>query len=339
MVKALSPSKLRTFPVDERMSQTRRAPTRRHQSRGLWAALGALLLTIGFRGAEELTEEHEFSSIDGGHQGTASSASGEPDGEGGAGPSGAPLMTGGEDAPILCKSDDPLDILFLGNSYTHYFDMPTLLEGIADSAGCRINAEMVAPGGSGLNLHAENGTTLTAIASRKWDAVVLQNFSQHPSQPVEAVRVKTFPSVKTLVDSIRANDPQTKIYYYVTWGRRDGDIQNCNRNKMVCTFDGHTEALHRGYSMYAEEFGGDLVDVGGAFAKIYRDERAPFSARQLYDRDGSHPSLRGSYLAASVFFAALYRTSPVGLSYPEDLTEEAARYIQRVAGSLPVSGA
>jgi hypothetical protein len=153
------------------------------------------------------------------------------------------------------------------------------------------------------------------------------------------VKSKTFPSVKKLVDSIHANDDHTRIYYYVTWGRRDGDVQNCKRHSMVCTFDGHTEALLRGYSLYSEQFGGDLVDVGGAWAKAYHDETAPFSSRQLYDPDGSHPSLRGSYLAASVFFTALYKVSPVGLSYPGGLSEETARYLQRVAGALPVSGA
>lgn len=311
---------------------------RRQQNRGLWGAFGAFLLTVGFSGADESAGAREFSTLDG-HQGTTSEDGAQESGEGGAGPAGAPLLVGGEAAPRLCKNDDVLDVLFIGNSYTHYFDMPTLLQGMAESAGCRMNTLMVAPGGSSLKLHANNGETLAALSSRKWDAVVLQNFSQLPSQPADVVRAKTFPYVKTLVDSIRESDPQTKVYYYVTWGRRDGDVRNCKSHNLVCTFDGHTEALQRGYSMYAEEFGGRLVDVGGAWAKAYRDERAPIRSRQLYAPDGSHPSLRGSYLAASVFFATLYSASPVGLSYPSGLTEETARYLQRVAGSLPVSGA
>ncbi len=252
---------------------------------------------------------------------------------------GAPLQTGGENAPLLCKSDEELDVLFIGNSYTHYFDMPTLLEGMAESAGCRLNAEMVAPGGSRLKLHSHNGQTLAAIGSRSWDYVVLQNFSQLPSQPVKDVKKKTFPHVRKLVEAIRHNDPNTEILYYVTWGRRDGDKANCGRHDAVCTFHGHAEALERGYSLYAEEFGGRLANVGGAWALAYRDPGAPFLPRQLYDPDGSHPSLRGSYLAASVFFATIYGMSPVGLSYPQGLTESTARYIQRVAGSLPHSGA
>jgi hypothetical protein len=33
----------------------------------------------------------------------------------------------------------------------------------------------------------------------------------------------------------------------------------------------------------------------------------------LHDRDQSHPTLAGSYLAACVFLAVLFRESPVGI--------------------------
>jgi hypothetical protein len=108
---------------------------------------------------------------------------------------------------------------------------------------------------------------------------------------------------------------------------------------MVCSFEGHTAALRQGYTMYAEEFGGQLADVGGAFARIDADRSRAFPRRKLYDPDGSHPSRHGSYLAASVFFATLFNASPQGLAYPKGLKERHARYIQRIAGQLPISGA
>ena len=108
---------------------------------------------------------------------------------------------------------------------------------------------------------------------------------------------------------------------------------------MVCTFEGHTAALQRGYGMYQEEFGGALANVGSAFLKVKRDKQSPFSHRELYDPDGSHPSLKGSYLAASVFFTSLFGASPEGLSYPQGLSETSARYIQRAAARTRLSGA
>lgn len=260
-------------------------------------------------------------------------------GVGGFGVEEAPLQIGGEDAPLLCERDQERNVLFIGNSYTHFFEMPRLLSGMAASAGCQVNVEYVAPGGSNLNFHATSGETLSAIGSRDWDAVVLQNFSQSPSHPLAQVEKQTLPDVQALADAVSANHPDTALYFYVTWGRRDGDKKYCKENPVVCTFEGHTEALHRGYSFYARATGGHLVDVGGAFAKVKRDPARVFSYRDLYDPDGSHPSLRGSYLAASVFFAALFRSSPVGLSYPRGLSPSAAKYIQSVAASTPPSGA
>jgi hypothetical protein len=94
-----------------------------------------------------------------------------------------------------------------------------------------------------------------------------------------------------LVSAIRQNHPQTALYFYATWGRRDGDKQYCERFPMVCTYEGHTAALERGYQMYAEAFDGRLVDVGGAWARASAARKAPFSHAKLYDPDGSHPSL------------------------------------------------
>ena len=52
---------------------------------------------------------------------------------------------------------------------------------------------------------------------------------------------------------------------------------------------------------------------------------------ELYAADGKHPSKLGSYLAASVFFAALYGESPQGASYTAGLNDEAASFAQTIA--------
>lgn len=305
-----------------------------------WALLGftsaLMLLSVS---ALEYKPPVRLSTLSGGTQGTSSDIAAEPEGAGGVGLVGEAMQIGGEDAPLLCEREEPLDVLFVGNSYTHYFEMPELLRGMAESSGCKLNVEMVAPGGTNLDAHSRSGQTLSAIASADWDAVVLQNFSTLPSLPVPELREKTFPSVGALVSAIKQNNPSTSIYYYVTWGRRDGDRVRCQKNPMVCSFEGHTEALQRGYSLYQEEFGGALVNVGGAFLRAKHDKTSPVKHRDLYDRDGSHPSLMGSYLAASVFFATLYNSSPEGLSYPRGLSETTAKYLQSIAARTRISGA
>ena len=51
------------------------------------------------------------------------------------------------------------------------------------------------------------------------------------------------------------------------------------------------------------------VPVGVAWERFLRTHDRP----TLYDRDGSHPTLAGSYLAACVFLAVLFHESPVGV--------------------------
>lgn len=275
---------------------------------------------------------------EGGHHGSAALEYQQHGGIGGAGSGGLSRMIGGETAPLLCDGRAPLDVLFIGNSYTHFYEMPRLLEAMAESAGCAIHVEYVAPGGARLHQHVQSGATLAAIGAARWDAVILQDYSQLPSQPLTDVREKTLPSVLGLANAIFHNNPQTSLYYYVTWGRRDGDKKFCGQSPEVCTFLGHTEAVYRGYSLYRGETGGSFADVGGAWANVYRDRRKPFPFKELYSADGTHPSLKGSYLAAAVFFAALFKASPEGLAYPQGLSRQSAEYLQKVAGRLPISG-
>jgi len=236
-----------------------------------------------------------------------------------------------------CRSKNPLSVLFIGNSYTFYYDMPRLLTQIAGSAGCKLDVSWATNGGYQLSLHAQDPTTIDAIHQRPWDVVVLQNQSQEPAFLPEEVRERSLPSVQLLANEVYATHPRAQILFYSTWGRRGGDKANCNYNPGVCTFDGHTEAVETGYSLYAEAVGGDLARVGRAFQFVARDEAASVPFADLYDRDGSHPSLFGAYLTASVFFYQLTGVTPEGHAFPSALLPEEAAYLQQIA-AMTVEG-
>ena len=55
-----------------------------------------------------------------------------------------------------------------------------------------------------------------------------------------------------------------------------------------------------------------VIPVGLAFEKAYQ-LRPDIELHKSFD--GTHPSLLGTYLAASVVFASIFRTSPIGLEY------------------------
>ena len=54
----------------------------------------------------------------------------------------------------------------------------------------------------------------------------------------------------------------------------------------------------------------------------------------LYQQDGSHPSLTGSYLAACVFYTSLFHKSSVGSAYNPGIDHADALLIQQIASAV-----
>lgn len=61
-------------------------------------------------------------------------------------------------------------------------------------------------------------------------------------------------------------------------------------------------------------------------------EREP--GLDLWDSDGKHPNLAGSYLAACVFYAMLSGRNPSGSEFTGGLEPAEARLLQRVASDV-----
>ena len=71
-----------------------------------------------------------------------------------------------------------LRVLFIGNSFTYYNNMPRIIEAISESVdGPRIKTEMVAIGGARLEDLWKQGSALAAIRKQHWDYVVMNEQS------------------------------------------------------------------------------------------------------------------------------------------------------------------
>lgn len=240
------------------------------------------------------------------------------------------------DAEAGCVGKPVQKVLFIGNSYTAANNLPHLVKGIACSGGYKIEVATTTPGGYKFYQHAANRNTLKLIASQKWDFVILQNQSQIPGLKPRTVRSRSTPHAKTLVKAIKANNRKTKIIYYVTWGRRNGDTRNCKYYRKVCTFEGHTQALLAGYTLYRNATGGTLAKVGSAWKAVVDDRKAPFPAGDLWVGDHSHPTLKGTYLAACTLFAAMFDQSLADSYYPKQLSKKDATYLQGIATAVMI---
>ena len=219
-------------------------------------------------------------------------------------------------------------VFFIGNSYTSANNLPDLVSSVANANGNTLSYETHMPGGTILSQHAVNPTVLNKIASQDWDFVVLQEQSQYPAFPYSQVASEVYPFSKILVDSIYANNECSIPLFYATWGREIGDPQWDSIN----TFIKMNQRLFNSYTYMTNQAEGMISPVGIGFAHIKQDGGAAVSFNDLYINDGSHPTIKGSYLAACIFNNIIFNVTSSGNTFlPTGVSASEAEYLQGVA--------
>jgi photosystem II stability/assembly factor-like uncharacterized protein/lysophospholipase L1-like esterase len=189
----------------------------------------------------------------------------------------------------------PLRVLFIGNSYTYFNDLPGLVASLARGArpSRAVHTEMVAQPGASLRDHWLDGAALAAIRRTRWDAVVLQEQSMLGVMLVHGRPTVNDPDQfhafgRRFIREITAAGATPVLY--LTWARRPTpDTQ---------------DRLTRAYAALAAATGARLAPVGVA----WQQARAQRPALELFDPDGTHPSPAGSYLAAATLLATITGT-------------------------------
>ncbi|MGX7667399.1 PKD domain-containing protein [Flavobacterium pedocola] len=221
-------------------------------------------------------------------------------------------------------------VLFIGNSYTYSNDLPFLVASMAQSTGNTMTYDSNTPGGYTLQGHSTNATTLSKIQQGNWDFVVLQEQSQLPSFPIEEVQTMVYPYAQSLNTTILQYNPCAETVFYMTWGRQNGDSDNCATNPPVCTYEGMDDLLHDRYMAMANDNQAIVFPVGA----VWRNLRTTHPELNLYSGDQSHPSLLGSYAAACTFYTVLYRLDPTLITYNSSLSINDATIIKNTVKNI-----
>jgi hypothetical protein len=201
-----------------------------------------------------------------------------------------------------------LNLLFIGNSFTARNNLPGMLERMAAERSHAVQHRLISAGGAPLKRHWNASTAAEAIATDKFTHVVLQEQSTLPIKSAPRMHE----SVRLFDQAIRAAGARTVLY--LTWARR------------------HTPETQQAISTAYLEIGRELealvVPAGLAWERFLSQHDTP----ELHDKDNSHPTPAGTYLAACVFFATLFQESPVGLSGESGkLPAEQAATLQQAA--------
>jgi hypothetical protein len=229
--------------------------------------------------------------------------------------------------PSIASAQAKKKVLFLGNSYTAYNNLPQLFADVALSAGDTVVFSSNTPGGYTLQGHSTNATSLSLLAAGDWDHVVMQEQSQLPSFPQNQVLSSCFPFARAIDSIAQSLNPCVKTVFYMTWGRKNGDASNCATWPPVCTYSGMDSLLRLRYMQMAVD-NDAMVNPAGP---IWRHIRNNLPGIELYQTDESHPSLAGSYAAACGFYTTLFRKDPTLITNNAGLDPLIASQIRQAA--------
>ena len=182
---------------------------------------------------------------------------------------------------LLAQSDEGSRILFVGNSYTYFNNLPQSVHLLGKSRDVNLVIAQSTAGGATWEQHwagEKDLTTRELIVNGNWDYVVLQNHSL--STINDSARFMEYG--KLLIDLVRQSGAEPVLY--LTWAREFNPLMQARVTAV--------------YESLAESEDCGLVPVG----PIWSWMRSLRPSLGLYAKDQSHPSALGSYVTACVFF-------------------------------------
>ena len=215
------------------------------------------------------------------------------------------------------------NILFIGNSYTFFNDMPSLFEDLAKENGQNCKVTSVTKGGRKLFHNTEKddefATLIKETASNSnYYAIFLQDQS--------LIAIDSPDDFKKGISSHITLFKADRYILYSTWGRKEGSDKLTERS---LTSGEMTALIAKSYAEAAKENNAEVSNVGLAFKYISDN----YPDIELYNPDLSHPSYDGSCLAAMVHYYSVFGELPTHTSSLELSDEKISAFISAVKKS------
>ncbi len=199
----------------------------------------------------------------------------------------------------LSFAEEPMRILFIGNSYTYRNHMPRMFMKIAKANGKHVEVNWCVKGKTSFYRHSLRKKVYRAIQWKKWDFVVLQGSSRDMLKDSSMYYNKTLPGLNKIVTRLKQRNPKTKLVFFMTWAYKKGYPKfpySKTHYKMI-------RRISSKYKTLATDFNALLAPVGLVFEKLYFKHHII----DLYKPDNSHPSKLGSYAAACSFYSVIFK--------------------------------
>lgn len=219
-------------------------------------------------------------------------------------------------------------VLFIGNSYTASNQLPEMVAAMSASVDRTVEVAMSAPGGWWWRDHLASPETTALIKDGDWDFVVLQEQSMAPAAS-NLAREVSYPAALQL--STLASGSGAEVVLFMTWGHAAG-----SGDLGYADFGSMQSAIATTYLAFGDALAAEVAAVGAAWW-LSLAERPDIV---LYEPDGSHPSVDGTYLAAAVLTATILDVDATSLGEIDGVDEEVAEALRGfaarvVAGETP----
>jgi hypothetical protein len=212
-------------------------------------------------------------------------------------------------------------VLFIGNSYTFVNDLPLMFKRLAASGHHRVHTGILASPGESLAQHVASPDTFRMMERFPWNIIVLQERGEYPAV-AQYRESETEPAARDLVRKVRATG--ARPLFFLTWAQEHG------WPRYGLDYQAEQADVDTAFQALGHELNTAIAPVGPAWWATLQRLHEP----QLWIADGTHPTRQGTYLAACVFYAVIYRQSPNGLKYRAGLPRKRAKTLQAIATSV-----
>lgn len=225
----------------------------------------------------------------------------------------------------IVEEAQPADynILFIGNSFTQYNNMPKLFLAITEAAEMNVAVDSCTKGSWTLLKFSSPEDTygkqaIAKLAENKYDYVIIQEQSSAPIKKPGHF----YDGVRNMYSLISENGATPVLYE--TWGYNSGYLTLDSYGQDTAEME---MKLRAAYTAIGEELSIDVSYVGTAMTDVLTN----YPDVNLYNSDHKHPSYNGSTLAALTLFADIFDTDPRTVAYSDETIDKETMNILKEA--------
>jgi hypothetical protein len=229
---------------------------------------------------------------------------------------------------VAQNNENPIEILFIGNSYFNYCDLPGMFNKFTEESVEEAYIDEYVPSGTSLGEHANSGVTEAKIKEKDWDYIIITASGAYMVYPDYFSDQHFYSELMQLKRTIIENCATAQIIFCLPWADEDGMLwagMTDNYAKMQLKIYHRTLQISNDQNFI-------IAPVGWVWYKVLEEKNYPL--HYLHTSDMYHPSCRGTYLMACTIYSTIFAQSTEGIPYYSRFDTTEAKYFQTIASNI-----